>query len=874
MSEKKPLHVFDPFDRLLAIVTDYMEAPFEEIINGSKSLEVVIPAEQENAQFFREENQIAFRDLDGRFRLFKIRELVDDDGERMERRAVCVPSMNELEDEPIEDIRPYNTSAKDALSKALANTHWQVGDVAELGTNSTIFYYESVLDAVWKIIDTWGGELVDRVEIEGNRIIGRYIDVVHRLGADTGKLFEIDKDIINIQRTVRSYPVTAMYGRGSGLESLDEDDEYAGAYTKKVTFANAIWSKAVGNPTDKPRGQEWVGDEEARQKYGIPNPVTGYRRHRFGFFEDSEEDNPTRLLQSTWDALQEANVPEVTFDMDIITFEGIAGYEHERVRLGDTGTAINRRIQPEIVTEARVVRMKYDVGDPSTGELTLGNYIDLYDSGRKLREEVDRIRDRTKIWDRVQYPIDDSRFVDKEPPVPSNVKVTGLFKTIMLSWDFDTASWIAAYEVYASQVQGFVPDPSNLIFRGSTGGYSFDAETNQKWYFRLRTVNRHGRPSAFTKEFSANTVRIQDIDIAIGAVNAEKLADLAVTAEKLANGAVEEQHIANLAVGNAAIQNAAINNAKIANAAINTAHIVDAAITGAKIGNAAIDTAHIANAAITNAKIANIDAAKINSGILNTSVATVQAQNGGNAVRIDGDGFKSIDSSGKTRILINVRSFGGTLINPAAIQLLGPSETLAGSISAFTNTQLFISANTNFRLNAGGTADFYAGDVATYQAQQHHWYPHGAETGWRMELLSLLEEARNQRHIYLRSNMDTYGYLGSASYRWWRLYCYHVHYNEMHKISTRDQKTDIQDVDIDDLQRVFDQITLKKYRYKIDGETVSPVESIGVIAEECPPDILDETGTSVNIDSYISVIAGAVKKLQTRVEQLEQGGSE
>ncbi|MGW6301787.1 hypothetical protein [Peribacillus butanolivorans] len=48
-------------------------------------------------------------------------------------------------------------------------------------------------------INTWGGELRDRVEIEENRITGRFFDIRPRRGEDIDKRWEIDKDILSIR---------------------------------------------------------------------------------------------------------------------------------------------------------------------------------------------------------------------------------------------------------------------------------------------------------------------------------------------------------------------------------------------------------------------------------------------------------------------------------------------------------------------------------------------------------------------------------------------------------------------------------------------------------------------------------------------------
>jgi phage minor structural protein len=608
------LLIFDKSDQLLTILSNdsndacpFYEPYHEEELNRKQSLIFSVPANHPDAAFVIEENQVAFKDEDGNFRLFVIRELDEvDDTDVPMKHVYCEPAMLELNDEPIEDIRPQNTTALDALTRALQNTRWKVGTVAQLGTNSTNFYYESVMSAIQKILNTWGGEIRDRIEVQGNKIAGRYIDILARRGADTGKRFEVGKDINSIRRKVISYPISALYGRGQGLQTED------GGYTRKITFADIEWSVANGDPTDKPLGQEWVGDPEALAMYGRPNP-DGSLRHRFDFVDFPDEDDPLKLLQLTWNTLQERKNPIIQYELDVITLEHLSGYEHEKVRLGDTAIAIDKNFSNPILVETRVIKIKRNLIDKSDKTVTMGNFIDLFSEYRRLERIEAKLNDRSGVWDKVEHPIDDTDFPNTVPPTPTNFTATGSYKKVILDWDYDPSSYIAAYEVYGSQVSGFTPDSSNLLWRGKAGGFVHEPGVNQQWYYKVRAVNTHGTPSAFSTEVTATTARIVSDDILFGAVNAQLLADLAVTAEKLANGAVTSAKIANAAVGNAAIQNAAITNAKIANLAVGTAQIQDAAIDTAKIADAAIDTAKIADAAITTAKIGNaqITSAKI-----------------------------------------------------------------------------------------------------------------------------------------------------------------------------------------------------------------------------------------------------------------------
>ncbi|MGM0863369.1 MAG: phage tail spike protein [Bacillota bacterium] len=531
------LYVFDRDDNLLTVLsTDakgtctFHSAPFEEELNREPKFQFIAPADHPDAKFVKEENQVAFLDKDDNFRLFIIKNSEFTNGEGgPEILAECVSWLQELDEEPIEEIRAYDTTLKDAMTRALANTRVNVGSVAELGINSANFYYITVKKAIEIGINTWGGELQDRIEIDGNKIAGRYIEILSRRGSDTGKRWEIDKDIDSLNYRIESNPKTALYGRGSSIETD------GGGFTRKITFADVEWKVVNGDPVDKPLGQEWVGDPQALLEYGRKNEDES-RRHRFGFFDDGEQKDAAQLLSDTWDALQFQKAAFLNVEMDVYLLEQISGYEHERARLGDTTIAIDDSFSRPIELESRIIRFAYDISDPeNTGEVELGNFIDLYDRDLEVEEIKEKLNDREGIWNNPQ--IGDANFPDTVPPTPSNFKIKGLIKTIKLDWDFEPESYIREYEVYASQVAGFTVDPTNLVFKGKTGGYLFQADYDQQWYFRIRAVNTHGTPSILSVELSAQTQRVGKVDYEDLSITNAKIAD--VSADKMTVGTLD-----------------------------------------------------------------------------------------------------------------------------------------------------------------------------------------------------------------------------------------------------------------------------------------------------------------------------------------------
>lgn len=537
------LYIFSQYDELLTVITEetgLVSAQFREELNrvAEEPFSFIVEADSEDAKYVVEENQVVFRDKEGDLRLFVIKELDDiDNAEGPQTKAICEPAFMELKEHIIVERRPTNVTQQQALNVSLEGTRW-IGEVeVDLGINSTHFYYISSVDAIWKIIDTWGGDFKDVVEFdEKNNIVARKIKILQRRGADRGKRFEIDHDIEEIQRTVLSYPVTALYGRGASLEILDEEGEHTGGYTRYIDFADVEWSKAKGDPVDKPKGQKWVGDPDALEKYGYLKK-DGSKLHRFGIVENHDIEDPKELLEWTWQQLQNLNKPEVNYGLSVHLLEMLAGYEHEHVELGDTAAAIDRQFARPIEVQARVIAIEYDLVDiEGTAFVEMGQFLSAH--------ETDVYRDIENLKDRVNRPrpippITNDSFPDVKPSPPTNVEAIGGFKTIQLYWDYDSDIYISHYEVYGSQVADFVPDTQHLLWRGRVSAFSHEVDTDQKWYYYVRAVNTRGTASEFSQKVSASTVRIISDDILFGSVLAEHLANNLDIADKLAQNTID-----------------------------------------------------------------------------------------------------------------------------------------------------------------------------------------------------------------------------------------------------------------------------------------------------------------------------------------------
>lgn len=385
--EKATIYLFDQDERLKAMLggeapgaCPFFDAVFRERLNGEISLEFSVPARHEDAALIAEENLVAIRDMDGLFRLFQIREIQENrTGGTI--RAVCEDAaIAELNDEVIEGGRRPN-DPHEALHAALAHTRWEVGvvDTNFPADRDTDFYYIPVMEAITRILETWEMEVRFRVEITGNRITGRYVDLFARRGSDTGKRFEVGKDVTNIERTIDTTEVkTALYGRGKGEETE------SGGYGRRITFAELN------------DGKEWIEDADATRRFGRPDPTWGQGavpgiRPRFGVYVNEDIEDPAVLLEETRRKLSELSKPKVTYTLSVVDLSSLAGYEHEKVRLGDTVRVIDRKFEPALEVEARVIEMTHHLDEPHKTEVVLGNFKPtIADVTREIKRELER----------------------------------------------------------------------------------------------------------------------------------------------------------------------------------------------------------------------------------------------------------------------------------------------------------------------------------------------------------------------------------------------------------------------------------------------------------------------------------------------------
>lgn len=357
------MYLFDKAQKVLRWLTDkdFIEARLTEQINAACELKFSMPVKNalDGSLFYA---AVPHPSGNGYVLCKIISESKQDD--RVEYEAIEA-AYDELQAyNYLKDVRPHDRNPGEMLSIALQGTRWTSGVVYGGDTGSTNFYYISTLEAIKKIVELFGLEVTFTVTIDPqtNQITRRQVNLYSQQGQRTGKRFEYGSNLLSVTREeARDGLITALIGRGKGEQVSEGQDGSPDGYGRRIDFADIVWSKANGNPADKPYGQEYVEDKDATAAFGFDN---GKPRIGLQIFEDITD--KAELLKATWAALQTLKRPQVSFKASV----GDVG----SLGLGDTVAIIRHDIGIEYFT--RVYKVDHNLLDEKQNEIELGDDFD------------------------------------------------------------------------------------------------------------------------------------------------------------------------------------------------------------------------------------------------------------------------------------------------------------------------------------------------------------------------------------------------------------------------------------------------------------------------------------------------------------------
>lgn len=385
------------------------DANIEEKLDSYDILTFTIDADTEESTYAVEGNTIVFKDIKG-WREYYITNVEEEDGDILQKTITAELSLIELADEIIEkDLSGTTTNPKVALASLLEGTRFEVGIVDESIYNkrfNTDTFYLNVLEAISELASEYSAEVQVSYQIKDGKIEKRLINLYKQFGRNNGKRFEIEKDITSIKRTVDiSQLKTAIIPFTDEKTSQDEEgNESSGS---RITINDVVWSKAKGDPTDKPLGQNYLEDKTALANFGRIGK-DGKLKHKKLSMEINV-DSAEALISMAWVQLARYSTPKVTYEVkavDLYELTKDEDFKHEQIFLGDTIIVVDKNFAVPIVIETRVVEVKRDLLDATNNEYVFGTSKELFSYQEQLDSIEEKIKDVVINIDNIQQNAD------------------------------------------------------------------------------------------------------------------------------------------------------------------------------------------------------------------------------------------------------------------------------------------------------------------------------------------------------------------------------------------------------------------------------------------------------------------------------------
>lgn len=295
---------------------------------------------------------IGFRCVDGRFRLFTVTNAVLDDDKRVIDVTATDAIVQDMKEAIIESNQQLDVSLLEALAAYVPDDSWVVSGEAPIDRlEKSRAYYTSLWTMVTTLEQLYEWKIDAYYLFDGAQITGKTLHMHSPEPVFRGRIFQSGRDASKALITSAGRPITRLYGLGKSTGTEDEPSN--------LTFADVVWSKANGDPVDKPKGQTWVEDPDAVEADGVHSDV----------FTAQDAEDPADLLKRTWEELQRRKQPTVSIKATVADMEMVEGYTHMQIRLGDLVAVC---LKSGAIVEAKIIAIKRHYFKPWMTTITIG----------------------------------------------------------------------------------------------------------------------------------------------------------------------------------------------------------------------------------------------------------------------------------------------------------------------------------------------------------------------------------------------------------------------------------------------------------------------------------------------------------------------
>ncbi|MEB8072222.1 phage tail protein [Mammaliicoccus sciuri] len=350
----------------------------------------------ERAEHFKERNRVIIQDKTNAYREFIINR-IEEEGKYLEIECDASYVEDIGKAKPIPAGKFTKMTVNEALSETLRDSGWEEG-LCEYGGIKSMSWtsVRTPHEMISQLTTTYKLEPDYEIEIEGNEVIRRKVNMLQPKPLFEGKEIVYGKDLISMKRTVDMSEVkTALYAEGPEKED-----------GSRISVA--------------------IVDKDAQEQFGLPE------RYLWGFYEpESDDQNMTleRLTTLTKTQLNKRKASALSYEIEAFDLE--KEYPHEIIRFGDIVRIKNPDYTPSLYAESEVIGFTHEL---ISEELTwnFGNIVEykeddllkyfrsrLEDLEKKMNNDINNIE--TIITDRIDDEVERlQRKLHRGPTPPDN----------------------------------------------------------------------------------------------------------------------------------------------------------------------------------------------------------------------------------------------------------------------------------------------------------------------------------------------------------------------------------------------------------------------------------------------------------------------
>lgn len=324
----------------------------EDLTSGAETFQFSTLAKDKLSKDLVIGNYVAFKKKD-KYKLFQIMQTEEFHEETVFITVYCECAGLELSNSIFRKRTINSATMTTFLKTVLEETSWNMGtiDASLMETHDLELEDSNVYSILQNVISLFNAELEFRIEINNGKISKKYIDVHSKRGKSKGKRFVFGENIEGLTRKTDGTELyTALIGVGNnGLSFKD----------------------VVVDGIDKPKGQDYVGDQDAFDKYNH----NGF--HIMGLFK-YDTDSPEELLRMTYAQLQVSKEPKIEYEIKVSLLDD------KDLTIGDTVAVVDNSFNPPIQLKARVSKLETSFTSPDKDTCVLSNFTETNSNIEKL----------------------------------------------------------------------------------------------------------------------------------------------------------------------------------------------------------------------------------------------------------------------------------------------------------------------------------------------------------------------------------------------------------------------------------------------------------------------------------------------------------